>query len=273
MTTSQATKTGPSSPSSFFSSFTSSLVSNKTAVDLGKRFNVLSQTLQQNVRDLPKNLSRLPDHLDSEHEQFINSKSGGEKQQRSDFVMPWEGYGAYEQELKRRILDITKDERNFLIPPPDDTTFEFDLKAYSQSARAILTQDKALSHMRFILVPQQLNEDTFWRNYFYRVITVKKAVLSDTTIPSNNPIPNSQQDKKEKDDVLFDFAADSDEDGEKDEHNNASLVKSDLQQSEPVKSLGQQSTEQVPMKAKEVDDGDGMEEWERELRRAAAEGL
>ncbi|SAM05273.1 hypothetical protein [Absidia glauca] len=275
MSTSQATKPTSSSTSSFFSSFTSSLTSNKTAADFGKRFNVLSQTLQQNVRDLPKNLSRLPDHLDSEHEQFVNSKTGDEKQQRSEFVMPWEGYGTYEPELKRRILEITKDERNFLIPPPDDTTFEFDLKAYSQSARAILTQDKALPHMRFILVPQQLNEDTFWRNYFYRVVTVKKAVLSDT--PSADPIPTSHNDEKEKDDVLFDFAVDTDDDDDEGDKGTVAAGKADQKQPEEnVSTPLQKSTDLTKADTRDqvaVEGDDEMEEWERELRRAAAEGL
>lgn len=48
-----------------------------------------------------------------------------------------------------------KDERNFLISPPEDTNFQFDLNAYSQSAQAVLKQDKELARLRFVLVPQQ----------------------------------------------------------------------------------------------------------------------
>lgn len=57
------------------------------------------------------------------------------------------------------FFDLNKkqkqDERNFLIPPPEDTNFQFDLNAYSQSAQAALKEDKDLSHLRFLLVPQQ----------------------------------------------------------------------------------------------------------------------
>jgi hypothetical protein len=42
-----------------------------------------------------------------------------------------------------------------LISPPEDTSFQFDLNAYSQSAQAALKGDEKLSHMRFLLVPQQ----------------------------------------------------------------------------------------------------------------------
>jgi hypothetical protein len=57
--------------------------------------------------------------------------------------------------MKQAIMDISKDERNFLISPPEETSFEFDLNAYNQSAQAALKQDSQLSHMRFLLVPQQ----------------------------------------------------------------------------------------------------------------------
>ncbi|CAO3592346.1 unnamed protein product [Absidia cylindrospora] len=204
--------------------------------------------------------------------------------------MPWEGYGNYEQELKRRILDITKDERNFIIPPPDDTTFEFDLKAYSQSARAILTQDKALSHMRFLLVPQQVNETNFWRNYFYRVITVKKAVLSDTTVSDNLTAKVNQKDDKEqkKDDILFDFTADSDDNDDNDDDDDDVYddAKNTIENHQKVDEKVNQGTTKAQQPSSDtstgttkmepspkVQDDDEMEEWERELRRAAAEGL
>lgn len=53
------------------------------------------------------------------------------------------------------LTTLLQDERNFLIPPPEDTNFQFDLNAYSQSAQAALKEDKNLSHLRFVLVPQQ----------------------------------------------------------------------------------------------------------------------
>lgn len=48
-----------------------------------------------------------------------------------------------------------QDERNLTIPPPEDTSFQFDIKAYSQSAAAALKYDPELAKLRFQLVPQQ----------------------------------------------------------------------------------------------------------------------
>ncbi|KAI8096979.1 uncharacterized protein BX664DRAFT_356272 [Halteromyces radiatus] len=280
MTTSQApasTTTNNNNNTSFFSSFASSFVPSKTATDISKKFNSFTQTLQQRARELPKNISRLPDTLDAEHDNFVrNKKTIDEKEvsTRSELVMPWDGYGIYEQELKRRILEIPEDQRNFIIPPPEDTTFEFDLKAYSQSARAILTQDKALSHMRFLLVPQQVNEVTFWRNYFYRVTTVKKAVLSDTTIQSNSTINNE---KAKNDGVLFDFAGGSDDDDEEEGYvdDKAKNIQHDQEskQESNKKPIDDTKTMKTTVDQPSVLEDDEMEEWERELRRAAAEGL
>ncbi|ORX60425.1 hypothetical protein DM01DRAFT_1371004 [Hesseltinella vesiculosa] len=239
---------------SFFSSFTSSIASTTSKVnlpDINKRLNSLSETFQQHARDLPKNLSLIPEQLSQERDQFLKSKSVEGKQHSapgSELSLPWQGYGDYEPELKQRILAVAKDDRNLIVPPPTDTSFEFDLKAYSQSARAMLNADKSLSALRFVLVPQQLTEETFWRNYFYRVTIVKQQVLGD--LPPNN-LPKADE---PKDDVLFDFAAaDSDNDDQGKSDDTLATVTSG---SEPVM----------------VDaDTDGMEDWERELRREAAD--
>lgn len=57
--------------------------------------------------------------------------------------------------MRLKLLELSKDKRNFLIPPPEDTSFQFDIKAYEQSAKAALQHDPNLAKMRFALVPQQ----------------------------------------------------------------------------------------------------------------------
>ncbi|CAF1561083.1 unnamed protein product, partial [Adineta steineri] len=42
-------------------------------------------------------------------------------------------------------------------------------------ALATLDVDENLKQMRFDLVPKQINEESFWRNYFYRVSLVKNS--------------------------------------------------------------------------------------------------
>jgi hypothetical protein len=42
-------------------------------------------------------------------------------------------------------------------------------------ALATLDVDENLKQMRFDLVPKQIHEETFWRNYFYRVSLIKQS--------------------------------------------------------------------------------------------------
>ncbi|KAG0175721.1 Synapse-associated protein 1 [Apophysomyces sp. BC1034] len=241
-----------SNVTSTVSSFSQSL-QNKALPETMKRINELSQTVQKRARELPANLAQLPGALESERDQFIKSKAGEERLQTrlSEPVAPWEGYGQqYEQEMKKSILEIATDQRNFLIPPPEDTSFQFDMKAYGKSAAAALKEDPELSKMRFLLVPQHVTESTFWRNYFYRVTLVKQSVLSSTKLelaPS-------------KEEVLFDFTNDDSDD-------EPVLPHKELEK--PAVS----ADKAIPPTSKKEDDYEEMEEWERELRKAAGETL
>jgi len=51
------------------------------------------------------------------------------------------------------------------------------MNVYFQSAMAALNADPNLNRMRFELVPAQVQEPTFWRNYFYRVSLIKQTSL------------------------------------------------------------------------------------------------
>ncbi|CAO3627408.1 unnamed protein product [Cunninghamella blakesleeana] len=213
-----------------------------------------------------------------------------------ELVLPWAGFGAYEKELKQQILEITKDERHFTIPPPEDTTFEFDIKAYSQFAKAILEVDKELSKMRFLLVPKQVDEISFWRNYFYRVTTVKQAVLSQA------PPKEEKSTEIKKDDVLFDFTINSDDEDDTDFNiDDIDLNKDEKDDDDDHKEEGNKMNDKVKsssittrdttttttitasttithqddsikddIKSDDVNE-EGMEEWEIELRRVAKE--
>ncbi|KAL9540392.1 hypothetical protein PS6_010787 [Mucor atramentarius] len=268
----------PTSPSSFFGgSFFSNVTSSVNALsqtiqtkgipELNKRFN----ELQQRARDIPNQISTLQGDLESERALFVKSKKLDEKngiihQSRgSEPVAPWIGYQGYESEMKQAIMDISKDERNFLIPPPEDTNFQFDLNAYSQSAQAALKEDKNLSHLRFVLVPQQVSEPTFWKNYFYRVTLAKQTVLSNP--PNELPAESANQD------VLFDFKdeVDEDEDEEEIKENPNETVKEDTK-SDNKEISNPSPAHTAPSSSsskKEEESYEGMEDWEIELRKAA----
>nr|CAG8496355.1 11750_t:CDS:2 [Entrophospora candida] len=131
----------------------------------------LSKTFQQKVEETTRNIQQ-------QHEEFVKQikeetlvpKSGTEA------VAPWVGL-PNEDELKEQILALSQDKRNFTIPPPENTNFQFDMHVYFQTAMATLKSDPNLNRMRFELVPAQVQEPTFWRNYFYRVSLVKQTAL------------------------------------------------------------------------------------------------
>ncbi|KAF9418012.1 Synapse-associated protein 1 [Podila epigama] len=128
--------------------------------------------------------------LQKEHEEFL-------KQKKMETVTPHQGTEALpawagmpdENVIKARILSLSKDKRNFLLPPPPGTDFVFDMKVYSSTAMATLKQDPNLDKMRFYLVPKEVEELVFWRNYFYRVSLLKQvslaAAASDASVDGN----------------------------------------------------------------------------------------
>ncbi|KAI8137118.1 hypothetical protein BJV82DRAFT_366276 [Fennellomyces sp. T-0311] len=210
------------------------------------------------ARELPQNLANLPGTFEAEHETFV--KDNAAKANTRELVAPWQGYGPYEKEMKQRILEIAKDQRNFLFSPPEDTNFQFDLKAYSQSAKAALKYDEELARMRFKLVPQHVQEPIFWRNYFYRVTLEKQAVLSSTDIDP------TKHEEEEENDVLFDYAGDEDDEEKKE----ASKKTAEPQaKASPPKKVEKPSKDDTSKDEKKDENYDGMEEWERELRKAA----
>ncbi|MBN3315026.1 SYAP1 protein, partial [Atractosteus spatula] len=96
-------------------------------------------------------------------------------------VPPWSGCSD-EETVKQQILALSLDRRNFLRDPPAGVHFPFDSSQAAPVAMATLQEDSMLSSMRFELVPRQVKEEVFWRNYFYRVSLIKQAAhLSSLT--------------------------------------------------------------------------------------------
>ncbi|KAL1378366.1 hypothetical protein pipiens_000552 [Culex pipiens pipiens] len=81
-------------------------------------------------------------------------------------------------------MSLSADRRNFVRAPPAGVEFEFDYDASYPTALAIMNEDKELEKMRFELVPKIITEESFWRNYFYRVSLICQAgdlgTLGDT---------------------------------------------------------------------------------------------
>eukprot|EP00041_Stephanoeca_diplocostata_P014729 m.277088 g.277088 ORF g.277088 m.277088 type:complete len:283 (+) comp19781_c0_seq2:359-1207(+) len=118
-----------------------------------------------NVKEMP-----LMGDFMKEQNKFISEKkanAGGAA------LPPW-----FENEdvLKEPILALSKDKRNFLRDPPaGQTSFKFDFDGEFPTAMVMLQEDPNLEKMRFAMVPKELSEEIFWRNYFYRVYLVKQS--------------------------------------------------------------------------------------------------
>ncbi|CAB4068910.1 unnamed protein product [Lepeophtheirus salmonis] len=89
-------------------------------------------------------------------------------------MFPWLGY-ENESELKDKIMALSSDKRNFLFDPPAGVTFDFDYSQATGIAEGLLAQDENLQLMRYRIVPKLKNEESFWKNYFYRVSLIQQC--------------------------------------------------------------------------------------------------
>ncbi|CAF3581496.1 unnamed protein product [Rotaria sordida] len=143
--------------------------------DLTSIFNDLSSTVKKGAQQLKhavEETSLLGD-FSKEHEKFVTEKRTQQRREEAA-VPPWVGY-VEEEEMKKQILALSKEKRNFLRSPPPGANFHFDMTALYPVALATLDVDENLKQMRFDLVPKQINEEAFWRNYFYRVSLIKQS--------------------------------------------------------------------------------------------------
>ncbi|CAH1798808.1 unnamed protein product [Owenia fusiformis] len=108
-----------------------------------------------------------------EQDKFV-SENRERKKQSEAAVPPWVGYNE-EETMKSQILALSQDKRNFLRNPPGGVQFTFEFDSAYPVAMATLQEDPNLQKMRFELVPKQIKEEPFWRNYFYRVSLIKQS--------------------------------------------------------------------------------------------------
>ncbi|XP_056588400.1 synapse-associated protein 1 isoform X3 [Triplophysa dalaica] len=106
-----------------------------------------------------------------EQEKFVLEKNA---KKTDTAVPPWVGYNE-EETIQQQILALSADKRNFLRDPPAGVQYHFDFDHMFPVALVMLQEDELLNRMRFDLVPKQVKEDVFWRNYFYRVSLIKQS--------------------------------------------------------------------------------------------------
>ncbi|XP_029905421.1 synapse-associated protein 1 [Myripristis murdjan] len=106
-----------------------------------------------------------------EQEKFVQEKNA---KKTDAAVPPWVGYNE-EETIQQQILALSADKRNFLRDPPAGVQFHFDFEQMYPIAMVMLEEDELLRRMRFHLVPKQVKEEVFWKNYFYRVSLIKQS--------------------------------------------------------------------------------------------------
>ncbi|RWS11152.1 synapse-associated protein 1-like protein [Dinothrombium tinctorium] len=158
---------------------TSEPVSQK-AIDSAKSFGnflySVANKAGQTVTATAKHLKHTVEHnsflmdFTKEQQEFIK-EHGGNIQAGEP---PWVGCDD-EEEVKKQILSLSQDKRNFVRSPPSGVQFDFDMQQILPVAVALLKEDENLGKMRFEIVPKLVNEETFWRNYFYRVSLIKQS--------------------------------------------------------------------------------------------------
>ncbi|XP_071519874.1 synapse-associated protein of 47 kDa isoform X5 [Panulirus ornatus] len=212
--------------------------------------------------------------FNKEQEAFIKAKGG----KGGEALPPWVGYPD-EESLKEEILALSTDRRNFVRSPPTGVSFEFDLEAFLPVAQATLAADPNLEKMRFELVPKTINEETFWRNYFYRVGLIRQSTeLSslerEGVDAANKTSADGDKGTKGKDDDVE--HPDSPSHGGDSEFVSDSFQPSstDLEEvKRGISNLTKPSDQQIYRSTCFVFNDEEEEDWEKELREELGEEL
>ncbi|XP_068600042.1 synapse-associated protein 1-like isoform X2 [Brachionichthys hirsutus] len=106
-----------------------------------------------------------------EQQKFVKEKKS---RKSGAAVPPWVGFNE-EETVQQQILALSADKRNFLRDPPAGVQFNFDCEQMYPVAMVMLEEDELLRKMRFHLVPKEVKEEAFWKNYFYRVSLIKQS--------------------------------------------------------------------------------------------------
>ncbi|XP_020774479.1 synapse-associated protein 1 [Boleophthalmus pectinirostris] len=153
-----------------------------------------AQSLKKSVED--GNINKIFDKtilgdFQKEQEKFVQEKRA---KQCTGAVPPWVGYND-EDSVQQQILSLSIDQRNFLRDPPAGVNFNFDFEQVYPVAMVMLEEDELLRKMRFHLVPKQLKEEVFWRNYFYRVSLIKQS--AQLTVLATQRAPDREKTGKD----------------------------------------------------------------------------
>ncbi|CAF2838659.1 unnamed protein product [Rotaria sp. Silwood2] len=193
----------------------------KTNKDLTSILSDLGSTVLKSAQQLKQVVEErtIIGNFTKEQEKFLTDKRVKQRHEETA-ILPWVGY-EQEEEMKKQILALSQEKRNFLRSPPPGANYHFDMAAIYPVALATLEVDENLKQMRFDLVPKQINEESFWCNYFYRVSLIKQSAqltalasenantqsTDETRNSSNNPASRTSELQEKMSDVNQEFVS------------------------------------------------------------------
>ncbi len=145
-----------------------------TAVEqIGRIPDLYSETGQQQFRQITSDLKEL------EAATFGKDEEAERVSRGLLYVLPWAEHMGTEtaQELQKLVFGLAADQVALLSTAKEQQfEFEFDLDRHILVAQALLKIDSNLAPKRHELVPDLVEEEEFWRNYFYKIETFKQQL-------------------------------------------------------------------------------------------------
>ena len=152
-------------------------------------FGGISLSKNETTNSEPKNESSTPISKAMNFIQQVvtqESPSMTSNEETDEVNLPWSGVTdpTKREEIRKRVLLLSKSKEIFLTSPPESVSFEFEMnKDVSKTATALLKMDTQLQRARYELVrPRRKKgvhviEKEFWRNYFYQISLITDEFL------------------------------------------------------------------------------------------------
>ncbi|KAI0981911.1 hypothetical protein GJ496_011802 [Pomphorhynchus laevis] len=102
------------------------------------------------------------------------------KESFDNSYLPWMQYEGNTNILRELILNLIEDSSTFTSTAPESFKFEFDSDT-AKTAQALLNYNDVLQTRRYELVPKDISENEFWRNFFYRISLAKRCGTTYST--------------------------------------------------------------------------------------------
>ena len=170
----------------------------KSAEEVAENVKASAEELAENVKSTAEGVVQSAQENARAAEEAMTTAAPA---QASAFVYPWEPRTRFSKEIRERVLRLPEENNTFLVPPPAEVNFAFDFDVNADAAIRMLEADPKLEKKRFELVPRQLDENTFWRNYFYRVELIKRSYGADEELAQKEkeqgPVEEAEQEAQE----------------------------------------------------------------------------